>query len=159
MHKSVLALAYEAGLNPFNILSVDVSKSHSVGEIACNVLAGRNPYFDKVNRDRFGTRVHTLELFCSRLVLGAVESAQPAIVGADRRFRSVLFACDGNVLHQTGDERAIDQRAAFVELHYEASKLDERVLLNSLIERRVRGLAKELEKAEKAFAIIHKQGP
>lgn len=158
MHKSTLAMAYEAGLNPFDIVSASVGINKTVGDIAAQLLGNRNTYFDRNNRERFGTRVHTLEVFCARLVLGAVESAQPKST-PDRRFRAVLFACDGSVLHQTDDNRVLDQHAATIELQYEASKLNEGKMLASLVERQCKQLRKQLEAAERIFAIVTKQGP
>ncbi len=97
--KSVFALALEAGIKPFD-LPPDVAKD-SIGDTAASLLNERNPYFTKEYRQRYNIKVHALEVSTQRLALGCVESAAPADNEDARRFRAVIFRCDGNVIYQT----------------------------------------------------------
>lgn len=157
--KSTLALAYEAGLKPFDAVHATVNINRSLGDLASSLLGDRNRYFSKEYRERFGTRVHSLEVFCARLVLGCVESAQPPGPNTARRFRAVMFDCDGIVRHQTRDERVLDQHAAMVELHYEASKLNEGEVLRQLIERHLSATNRIRDNAERVLNALMKHGP
>jgi hypothetical protein len=174
----ITVLAYEAGLKPFDPVasfgtdafaesqfgestfgSLD-QKSHrpkTVGDMAAQLLAGRNAYFDMENRRRFGTRVHTLEVAAARLVLGAVESASPANPVGGRKYRAVIFDCDGVVRFQTANDRVHDsQDAATVELQYELSKLREPDVLAQIVERHLKGLTKRAASAEKVLTVLQK---
>lgn len=158
MTKSVLALAFEAGLNPFNPIPVSVNARRSVGDIAATLLDKRNPYFDKEYRDRFGTKVHSIELSPYRLAMGAVESAQPQGV-KDRRYRAVLFRCDGEVLYQTPDDRLLDANGANVDLRYRMGQLDEGAILRQLLQQQCRAGKRMVDNAEKALAMLAALGP
>lgn len=158
MTKTLLALAFEAGIKPFDPIPAMLSQTRSTGDIAANLLAGRNPYFDREYRDRFGTRVHTIEITHNRLVMGAVESAQPA-GGGNRVFRAVLFRCDGEVLYQTPDNRPLDQNAALVDLRYRSQHVDESKELAALCERQIKVANRMKDNAERVLNALHKQGP
>lgn len=157
MKHSLLALAFEAGIRPFDPIPAVMAQSRSSGDIAANLLSGRNPYFDKTYRERFGTKVHTIEITHNRLVMGAVESAQPAEGGA-RRFRAVLFRCDGEVLYQTPDNRMLDQHAALVDLRYRSQHVDESDVLRALCERQVKVASRMKDNAERVITALDKQG-
>lgn len=137
--KTILTLAFEAGIRPFDMIPTVSASSRSVGDLAANLLHGRNSYFDKEYRDRFGTKVHTVEIMHGRLVLGAVESAQPADTAKPRRYRAVLFRCDGEVLYQTPDNRSLDSlNAATVDMRYWASQINDATILKDLCTKQLR---------------------
>jgi hypothetical protein len=158
MTKTILALAFEAGIRPFDPIPATVAKARNTGELASLLLAGRNPYFDKEYRDRFGTKVHSLEIMHSRLVLGALESAQPP--EGPRRYRAVLFRCDGEVLYQTPADRLMDEHAAAVDLRYQAQHISESKILEALLTRQLKVASRMKENAERALAALHQaHGP
>lgn len=157
MTKTILALAFEAGIRPFDPIPATVATSRSVGELAATLLQGRNPYFDREYRERFGTKVHSLEIMHSRLVLGALESAQPPT--GPRRYRAVLFRCDGEVLYQTPDDRILDQHAAAVDLRYQAQHIDERKILTDLCQRQLKVATRMKDMAERALNALQAHGP
>lgn len=156
MTKNILALAFEAGIRPFDMIPAVVASNRSVGDLAATLLAGRNPYFDKEYRDKFGTKVHTIEVMHNRLVLGAVESAQPAD-GSPRRYRAVLFRCDGEVLYQTPDNRTLGMHAADVDLRYWANQIKEEKLLKDLCLRQLKVAERMKNNAERVIAALNAQ--
>jgi hypothetical protein len=158
MPKSIIALAYEAGIRPFDPIPQEVAKRTNVGDIAAFLLSGRNPYFDKEYRDRFGTKVHSLELTHHRLVLGAIESAVDARTSV-RRYRAVIFRCDGEVLYQTSDTRPLDDPAARVDLRYYQSQINEVQLLHELLTLQARKMERLRLNAEHALDALRRQGP
>src|SRR6478752_3662236 len=148
--KSILALAFEAGIRPFDNVPASSAATRNVGDLAATLLGDRNHYFLKEYREKFKVKVHTIEISPHRLVMACVESAQPA--SADRRYRSVFFRCDGEVLYQTPDQRVLDVHAANVELRYEMNKLDEAAVLTALCMQQVKAATKMRENAERAIA-------
>lgn len=158
MPKSMIVLAYEAGIRPFDPVPSEIARKVNVGDIAASLLSGRNPYFDKEYRDRFGTRVHTLELSHQRLVLGAIESALD-LSTQNRRFRAVIFRCDGEVMYQTSDQRPLDENGARVDLRYYLSQINEVALLHDLLTLQARRLDRLRTNCEHALDALKKQGP
>lgn len=126
--KSVFALAMEAGAQPF-----DLPQGYpDVEQAAQSLLKGRNPYFNEEYRQRFNIKVHTIVSSPQRLVLGCVESAAPHPGDTDRRYRCVMFRCDGNVMYQTPDNRKLDQHGAEVDMRYHMHVLVETDVLKAL---------------------------
>lgn len=158
MSKSIIALAYEAGLRPFEQNPTIQTTSRSLGDMAAAMLAGRSDYFNKEFRDRFGTRVHALEPSHSRLLLCCVESAQPA-AGGDRHYRAVIFRCDGEVLYQTPDNRVLDMNAATVDMRYNAGKYSEYDLLADLCQKQIKDAERKIKSATHVLNMVNKQGP
>lgn len=153
MKKTITTLAFEAGLSPFNPLSVLHGIPSELGEQVSTILTNRNRYFDKENRERFGTQVHRFETSPNRMAMGVVESAQPK--GAKtRRYRAVIFRCDGNVLYQTPDDRPLDYRSACIDMRYWLTHMDEGKVLADLCRAQVRNAAKEYSKAEAVLSAI-----
>lgn len=157
MKKTTLGLAYEAGVNPFHPIPATLVEK-PMGEIAATLLEGRNPYFDRRYRDRFGTKVHKLEITHDRLVLCAVESAQP-LGSPDRRFRAVIFRCDGNVLYQTPNDRALDRDEAFADMREQAQRITEEEVLSALCEALSRQARRVQDNADRVLASMGKQSP
>lgn len=157
MKKNLLALAFEAGIRPFDPIPSVLTQTRNTGDIAANLLAGRNPYFDREYRDRFGTKVHTIEITHNRLVMGAVESALPA-GSTERRFRAVLFRCDGEVLYQTPDNRMLDQNAANVDLRYRSQHVDEDEVLLALCEKQLKVANRMKGNAERVITALTGDG-
>jgi len=157
MNKTLTALALEAGLRPFDQLPMQAVNGRGVGDLAAALLGDRNLYFTKEYRERFATRVHSLEVSPQRLLLGAVESAQPPT--GQRRFRAVIFRCDGEVIYQTPDNRLLDQHAANVDLRYAMQHVDEQDVLKALCVQQVKVSARLRDGAERVMASMHKQSP
>lgn len=153
MKKTITSLAFEAGLSPFNSLQVLNGVPEELGEQVSQVLTNRNRYFDKENRERFGTQVHRMETSPNRLALGVVESALPKGTRL-RRYRAVIFRCDGNVIYQTPDGRSLDYRSACIDMRYWLTHLDETKVLADLCRSQVRQAASEYNKAEAVLSAI-----
>jgi hypothetical protein len=154
--KNVLALAFEAGIRPFDPVPSASASSRAVSDLAATLLGDSNLYFRKDYRDKFSVKVHTIELSPYRLVMACVESAQPP--NADRRYRTVIFRCDGEVLYQTPDSRVLDVHAANVELRYEMSSINEDKILIQLCQQQVRDATRMRDNAERAINALAKQG-
>lgn len=154
--KSILALAFEAGIRPFDNVPASSATSRTVGDLAATLLGDRNVYFLREYRDKFKIKVHSIEISPNRLVMGCVESAQPP--SGDRRYRSVFFRCDGEVLYQTPDNRVLDVHAANVELRYEMNHIDETKIMTALCIQQIKAATKMRDNAERAMASLAKQG-
>lgn len=157
MSKSVLALAFEAGIHPFDIV-VEARNPRLIADQAAKALAGRNAYFDPESRARFGTRVHQLLMSPNRLVFGAVESALP-LGASERRYRTVCFRADGHVVYQTPEDRILDQYTASVDLQYRIGHADEERILVDLCNMRVRQGKRMIDSAERVLQQLSKQSP
>ena len=156
--KSILALAFEAGIHPFDNVPTSSASTRQVGDLAATLLGDRNLYFVKEYREKFKVKVHSIELSPNRLVMGCVESAQPP--KGERRYRTVLFRCDGEVLHQTADSRVLsDVHAANVELRYEMNRLDESKILAAMCLQQVKVANRMRENAERAITALAQRGP
>lgn len=155
---TLIALAFEAGIRPFDPIPAVSAATRATGDIAANLLSGRNPYFDREYRERFGTKVHSIEITHNRLIMGAVESAQPA-TGGDRHFRAVIFRCDGEVLYQTANNRVLDHNAALVDLRYHSQRVDEDSVLADLCEKQIKTCKRMLTNAERVLNALHKHSP
>lgn len=155
--KSVFALALEAGIKTFD--QPDALTSKSIDQIAEQLLAPRNPYFNAAYRERYNIRVHALEVSTQRLALGCVESAAPKDNEDARRYRAVIFRCDGNVIYQTPDNRVLDNNGALVDLRYHMQHVDEREVLAALCLQQIKMSAKMRDGAERTLSILNKQGP
>lgn len=153
MKKTITSLAFEAGLSPFNAITVLNGEPDVIGEQVSKALLNRNRYFDKENRERFGTQVHRIETSPNRLALGAVESALPKGTRL-RRYRAVVFRCDGNVIYQTPDGRNLDYRSACIDMRYWLTHSDESKMLADLCRAQIRAAANEYSKAESVLSAI-----
>ena len=156
--KSILALAFEAGIRPFDNVPTSSASTRQVGDLAATLLGDRNLYFVKEYRDKFNVKVHSIEISPSRLVMGCVESGQPH--KGERRYRTVFFRCDGEVQYQTPDTRVMTNvHAANVELRYEMNKLDEAQILTDLCMQQIKVATRMRENAERVIAAIAELGP
>lgn len=146
MPKSILTLAFEAGVKPFDMIP---AHERDLGELAATLLHGRNRYFDREYRKKWGVKVHHLEVTHSRLLLGVVESAAPP--NGPRRFRAVLFRCCGHVLYQTPDHRVLDKEAAIIDLRYFSQLQDDAKILHDLCAMQLRIANKMRDAAERCW--------
>lgn len=154
--KSVLALAFEAGLRPFDMMPTDAS-SRNTGTLAAAMLRDRNLYFLPEYIERFNTQVHSIEISPQRLAMGVVESALPP--SGVRRYRAVIFRCDGEVMYQTSDNRVLEQNAAHIDMRYFLTHIDEQRVLELLCLQQMRISVRMRDAAERVVGILHKQGP
>jgi hypothetical protein len=136
--KAALRLAAQAGIDPFEpILAHRTSKG--LIEHARLTLGDRSAYFSEGSQRMFSAKVHELDLFASRFVMGVVESVDMG--DSHRIYRAVLIRADGMVIYRTPDDVKESRHSAGVAMRnrgvsYNPRKVLEDAICDQLKERR-----------------------
>lgn len=148
MDKPALKLAQAAGIEPFQpILHAGGGQSKLV-YLVTNLLSGRTHFFDEVSMKALHSKVHEVDVFASRFVLGIVESID---FGDGRKHRAILFRADGEVIYQTPDDQRLSRHAASVELRYQGAILEPRKVLEDAIRHKLKEKQAEVKALEVAL--------
>jgi hypothetical protein len=159
--KPALKLAIEAGIEPFHPLhgATRAGSRAALIHLAQTMLAGRNDRYEeetKIHGEHI--RVHEIDLFASRFLLGIVESYE--MPGAEaRNHRVILFRADGEVWHQSPEGARQSRHEASVDLRYQGAVSDARKVLEATIKGLLKKRQTECKQMERALERLHSLPP
>lgn len=155
MQKSIVTLAAEAGITPFEAFVPGRHSDKGLSQLAELELAGRSHYYDRETREAFEVKVHTVHTMCSRLVLGTVISKRN---DGHRVVQAVLHRADGKLLFQSSRTNlTVDE--AVVEMQYEASRLTELTLVRDMMNDRIKDAQATIRAAETCLRRLDRLPP